>query len=215
MANGYFGNLCYNRALVFSFIVRAIHLRVLGFYWGIVGVILFLLFAIYRLTPRMLEMSDYALNPAQWISLLIFVPWMAWTEGYKGFHKAFAPRVIARAVYLRGEKRPYLTLLAPMFCMGYIYATRKRKIVSWVLTMVIVGLVLLLRLMPQPWRGIVDAGVVTGLSLGILSLIFFWISAEKDEWAHPISLDLPEKAASEARGEALDNTHNARVEQAS
>ena len=168
-----------------------IQLRNLGFYWGITGVILFLLFAVVRLTPRMLEIGEYALGPLHWIALIVFVPWMAWSEGYKGFHLAFSPRVVARARYLRQEKHPVLSLFAPMFCMGYIHATRKRKIVSWVLTLFIVGLILLLRITPQPWRGIVDAGVVVGLSLGILSIIYFWIRAESGNWQHSIALDLP------------------------
>jgi hypothetical protein len=34
----------------------------------------------------------------------------------------------------------------------------------------IVGLVLLVGMLPQPWRGIVDAGVVVGLGWGIVAL---------------------------------------------
>lgn len=172
-------------------LIRLFQLRILGFYWGIAGVILFLLFAIIRLTPRMLELVDFPLGPLHWIALLLFVPWMAWTEGYKGFHRAFAPRVVARARYLRSETHPVLSLLAPMFCMGYIHATRKRKIVSWVVTLVIVGLIMLLRITPQPWRGIVDAGVVTGLTLGITSILYFWFQVESSSWSHAIALDLP------------------------
>ena len=82
-------------------------------------------------------------------------------------------------------------MLAPVFCMGYIHATRKRKIVSWCVTLGIVMLVLLLRVTPQPWRGIVDAGVVTGLSLGILSLLFYVWQDLSGQWQHDIALDLP------------------------
>ena len=184
--------LCYNAAVDFFHPFAGITLRLLGFYWGVTGVILFLGYAIVRLTPRMLELADYSLGPLHWISLIVFVPWMAWTEGYKGFHQAFSPRVVARARHLRSESHPVLALLAPVFCMGYIHATRKRKIVSWILTICIVGLVMLLRITPQPWRGIVDAGVITGLGLGILSLLYFLLKAEKGEWTHPIALDLPD-----------------------
>lgn len=181
-------------------------MRILGFYWGIAGVILFLLFAIMRLAPRMMELGDFNLGPLHWIALLVFVPWMAWTEGYKGFHRAFAPRVVARARYLRTETHPVLSLLAPMFCMGYIHATRKRKIVSWAVTGVIVGLIMLLRITPQPWRGIVDAGVVTGLTLGILSILYFWFQVESSTWGHAIALDLPtaEKLDAEETTEQAD-----------
>ena len=169
-------------------------MRLLGFYWGIAGVIAFISFAVIRLSPRIAELTEYSLSPLQWLVLAVFVLWMAWAEGYKGFHRAFAPRVIARARYLRTStesSHPVLALLAPLFCMGYIHSTRKRKIVSIAVTSVIVGLVMLLRITPQPWRGIIDAGVVTGLSLGILSIVYFWFQVESGKWSHTIALDLP------------------------
>ncbi len=173
---------------------KEIPLRLIGFYWGIAGVIAFLMFAILRLSPRILELQAYTLSAVHWAILLVFVPWMAWSEGVKGFHRAFSPRVVARARYLRQESHPLLALMAPVFCMGYIHATRKRKIVSFVVTSVIVCLVMLLRITPQPWRGIIDAGVVTGLTLGVGSLIYFWLQVETGRWSHTIPLDLPEPA---------------------
>ena len=176
-------------------------MRTIGFYWGIAGVILFLSFAVLRLSPRMFELVNYTLGPLHWLLLLVFVPWMAWAEGYRGFHRAFSPRVIARARYLRAGSHPVLSLLAPLFCMGYIHATRKRKIVSWTVTLGIVGLVMLLRITPQPWRGIIDTGVVTGLSLGIISLIYFWIRAETGTWTYSIALELPDTDSPEQGGQ--------------
>ena len=168
-------------------------MRSLGFYWGVAGVIAFLLTAILRLSPRIGELTDYSLSALQWVVLVGFTLWMAWAEGYKGFHRAFSPRVVARARYLKTVSgKPLLLLLAPAFCMGYFHATRKRMIVSWVLTTTIVMLVLLLRITPQPWRGIIDTGVVTGLGLGILSLVFFWLQDLTGKWNHAIPLDLPE-----------------------
>lgn len=189
----FFCIICYNAALHYSVqhIIQDSQLRLLGFYWGIFGVIAFLLFAVLRLGPRILDLSDYTLSPLHWLLMVGFVLWMAWAEGYKGFHQAFSPRVIARARYLRTGSHPVLSLLAPLFCMGYIHSTRKRKIVSMVLTSVIIGLVMLLRITPQPWRGIIDAGVVTGLTIGIASLVYFWFQVESGRWNHPIGLDLP------------------------
>ena len=166
-------------------------MRLLGFYWGIAGVIIFLLYAVLRLSQHVLEMTEYNLNFFHWLLLIVFAVWMAWAEGYKGFHLAFSPRVIARARYLRYQSHPLLSLLAPLFCMGYIYATKKRKMVSYILTGTIIMMVMLLRITPQPWRGIIDVGVVAGLTLGILSLVYFWIQVETGKWDHPILLDLP------------------------
>jgi len=168
-------------------------LRSLGFYWGVAGVIAFLLTAILRLSPRIGELTDYSLSALQWVVLVGFTLWMAWAEGYKGFHRAFSPRVVARARYLKTVSgKPLLLLLAPAFCMGYFHATRKRMIVSWTLTSVIVGLILLLRITPQPWRGIIDTGVVTGLMLGIMSLLYFAVQEVAGQWRHSIKLDLPD-----------------------
>ena len=40
-----------------------------------------------------------------------------------------------------------------------------------------VGLVMLVHMLEQPWRGIVDAGVVTGLMLGVTSIIYYLIQS--------------------------------------
>ena len=104
---------------------------------------------------------------------------MAYAEGYKGFHLGFAPRVVRRASYLRDNPQLSHTLLAPLFCMGYFYTTTRRQIVSIGLTVMIICFVLIAGLLPQPWRGIVDAGVVVGLSLGVASILYFLAIAEK------------------------------------
>jgi hypothetical protein len=64
-----------------------------------------------------------------------------------------------------------MRLLAPVFCFGYFYASLRAKRVAWYGTLAIVGLILLIHQFDQPWRGIVDAGVVVGLSWGVATLI--------------------------------------------
>jgi hypothetical protein len=102
---------------------------------------------------------------------------MAYAEGYKGFHLAFAPRVVARASYLAQYPRIHHLLLAPLFCMCFFHTTRKRQLISIGLSCMILCFVLIARQLPQPWRGIVDAGVVVGLALGIISILYFVVSA--------------------------------------
>ena len=166
------------------------------------GVLTLLSTAVLRLSPRILELGEYRFGPEHWALLLVFVPWMAWAEGIRGFHRAFAPRVVARACYLKSGHHPVLWVLAPLFCMGYIHATTKRKIVSWSVTGIIVGLVLLLSITPQPWRGIIDAGVVTGLAMGIVSLLYFAARSLAGK-AQTYPLDLPEiSVAPAAAGDA-------------
>ncbi len=40
-------------------------------------------------------------------------------------------------------------------------------ITSWLVVVVVTSLVFGMRFVPQPWRGIVDAGVVVGLGMGL------------------------------------------------
>ena len=66
-----------------------------------------------------------------------------------------------------------LAVAAPLFCMGFFHAQRRRLIISHSLTLGIIVLILLIKLLPQPWRGIVDAGVVVGLAWGLVALLIF------------------------------------------
>ena len=140
--------------------------------WGVLGVAAMLGTAVYRLMPYVLELRDYELGALQLVAIVAWAGFMGWTEGYKGFHLGFSPRVAARARYLREHPRPLHVLFAPFFCFGYFHATRRRQITSIVVSLAIVGLVVLVKQLAQPWRGIVDIGVVLGLSMGIASLFF-------------------------------------------
>ena len=143
--------------------------------WGLSGVLLLLGQALYRLTPKALSTLQGELSGFQWGSLALFCLVMAYSEGYKGFYKAFSPRVAARA-FIAHERSLWATFLAPAFCMALFDATRKRLIVSWILVSAIIALVLSVQLLPDPWRGIVDAGVVVGLAIGWVSTLFHFIA---------------------------------------
>lgn len=145
----------------------------IGALWGFSGVVALLGFAIYRLTPRALEALESSLSTGQWIFLIVFALFMLVAEGYRGFQKKFSPRTAARVKYLRDHPRMLHVLLAPFFCMGYFFAKKKTQITAICLTLGIVLLVILVGKMPQPWRGLVDFGVVLGLSYGIASFAIF------------------------------------------
>lgn len=114
---------------------------------------------------------------------------MAYSEGYKGFQKSFSPRFAARVRYIQKEATVIEMLLAPAFCFGYFGSTNRRLISTYILTLMILIMVFFVRQLPQPWRGIVDAGVVVGLLWGSISLIAFVIKALTDE-KYPYSAEL-------------------------
>ncbi|GGC09405.1 hypothetical protein GCM10011352_39740 [Marinobacterium zhoushanense] len=145
--------------------------------WGFVGVCLLFGSAIYRLGAMALDLSVQGFSWYHWVALAFSILFMGFAEGYRGFQQNFSPRVAARIRYLSRNATPMRMILAPIFCMGFFHAQRRRQIVSFCLTGGIIVLVLLVRHLDQPWRGIVDVGVVLGLTWGIISLAAFTLQA--------------------------------------
>lgn len=143
----------------------------LGAVWATAGFSLILLDAINRLSRIAFEAVDAGLTPALWAVFALVIVFMGYAEGYRGFQKSFSPRCAARTFYLYNNPDRLSVLLAPLFIMGFFRATRKPFLVAWVGTSMIIVLVLILHWSPQPWRGIVDAGVVVGLSWGLVSYL--------------------------------------------
>lgn len=149
----------------------------MGAVWGVAGLSLLFGSALFRLYPYAQDLCGMSFKWFHWMALVASLLFMGYAEGYKGFHLKFSPRVAARALYLKSNPTVARVLFAPLFCMGFFHATRKRKIVSYSLTAMIVGLVVWVRTLEQPWRGIVDAGVVLGLGWGLVSVWLFTLKA--------------------------------------
>ena len=145
----------------------------IGAIWGFLGFTTLIGMALYRLTPLAVDTFNHELTPLHWIALVVCVVFMAYSEGYKGFQKAFSPRAAARLKYLKEHPKWNFVLFAPLFVMCFFHTTKKRKIVAYCLTSGIIVLILLVHQLDQPWRGVVDVGVVVGLSWGILSFFIF------------------------------------------
>lgn len=155
--------------------------------WGVVSVVYIVMKGLKKLVPIALQpFSRGDFTPIHWAMYGGFSLLMAYAEGYKGFQKKFSPLVVKRALTLdaRGgagspfERPGFLRLLlAGPYSMGLFHATKKRKTVSWVLTTGVVCLVQMVKRLPYPWRSIVDAGVVVGLTYGTLSICMIWARA--------------------------------------
>jgi len=100
----------------------------------------------------------------------------AYAEGYKGFHKKFAPLVVKRSFTLvigtAQGNNVWNYLLAPLYSMGLWGATPKRRTVSWGITSGVAGIVALVKKLPAAPRCIIDAGVVVGLTIGSASILY-------------------------------------------
>ncbi|MEM1158651.1 MAG: hypothetical protein AAF649_07430 [Verrucomicrobiota bacterium] len=160
--------------------------------WGVLGVVLILSQACWRLGLESLHAFESSWSPAHWITFVLIVIFMAYSEGYRAFQQQFSPRVVSRARTLLIRCTGAQFIFAPLFCMGFFHATRKRKIITYLVTLGIILLIIGVRLMPHPWRGMVDIGVVIGLSWGMIAIIAYTHIAWKNpNWDYPP--DLPEK----------------------
>ena len=172
--------------------------------WGLLGVMSLLGQAIYKLTPMAIE----PLGPdmSWWVAVcyVLCVVFMLYSEGYKGFHLNFAPRVVGRAAWLTdpgNTPRLHWLIFAPFFLMGLIGSNRRRTIIQWVLVSAIIVAVMVVRQLSQPWRGVVDAGVVAGLGLGCMSIFFYLVRSLSGSPPGIEKLDLPPAYVPEGSGQ--------------
>lgn len=149
--------------------------------WGAIGVAGILGFAIVRLTPVAIASLSSDLQWFHWLAYPASVVFMGYTEGYKAFQLQYSPRVVARALHLGAGGLSLSAIVAPLFCMGFFGATKKRLVISYAVTFGIVCLIIGVKLLPQPWRGIVDVGVVVGLGWGTLAIAWFWVQTLRGE----------------------------------
>ena len=149
----------------------------IGAVWGIAGVVLLLGSAVARLTPFAIDAVRIGLTPGQWMAFVASVAFFAYTNGYRVFQRQWSPRIVARAQALAADPTPARVALAPLFCMAYFGATPKRRAIAWGVTLGVIGLVVLVRRLAQPWRGIVDAGVVVGLGWAVVAIAWFAVRA--------------------------------------
>lgn len=168
--------------------------------WGVGGFVLILAQAIHRL-------ADLALEPVragtmtwwQWALYGLSILFMGYTEGYRALQRKTAPRVVARALHLGEHGRPLHIALAPLFCMGLFHATRRRLIATWLLYVGLILLIVAVRALSQPWRGMIDGGVVVGLTWGTIAILWMYGRALA---GHPpaASAELPEGNVDVQRG---------------
>ncbi|MGK4003485.1 hypothetical protein WMF31_12720 [Sorangium sp. So ce1036] len=157
---------------------REQRLRLAVVLWGVLGVALVLVEAVYRLAATAARsLTTHTLTTGQLTLLAVWTVVIAYVEGYRGFQQRFSPRVVARALYLAEHRRPLHVALGPLFCMALFHTTRRRLIATWALTLGIVALILLVRQMPPPYRAIVDAGVALALAWGTISILVFLAQA--------------------------------------
>lgn len=148
-------------------------MRPLVYGWAVVGVLVLLVQGLVKLIPVAAEAIRGPLSPLESFCLWTFVAINLYLEGYRGFQLRFVPRVVARALHLARMPNvgAWSVVLAPFFAMGFFHARRRARLSAWILSGLIALAVVLVRKLPYPWRGVVDAGVVAGLGYGTVVFV--------------------------------------------
>jgi hypothetical protein len=173
---------------------------IFGSLWGSLGVVYILAKAVKRVLPIALEpiTGSLLLTPIQWSCYAASCLFFAYAEGYKGFQCKFSPLVVKRSFSLvMGTPQGNNVLnyvLAPLYSMGLMNATKKRMIVSWSVSMGVTALVVVVKRLPGVWRCILDAGVVVGLTYGSASILWLFLKAIVTGQAPNVDACLPEAA---------------------
>ncbi len=128
-----------------------------------------MLWAIARLSWIAAEGLTSSLDWWHWLLLFANVGFMAYSEGYRGFQLGYSPRLARRVAHIRQAGSTLDCLLAPIYAMGFYSAPLPRLLITYLVTLGIIVLVFLFHQISQPWRGILDAGVVIGLIWGLVA----------------------------------------------
>ena len=159
-------------------------MAIFGSVWGTGGVLYILYKAISRVWPIAYEPlkvgNTLAFTNFHWVAYITSCLLFAYVEGYKGFQCKFSPLVVKRSCTLvvGSEQGTVLNyVLAPLYSMGLVHATKKRKITSWSVTIGVAVIVGIVKRLASPWRNIIDAGVVVGLSYGAISIILMYMKS--------------------------------------
>jgi hypothetical protein len=140
-------------------------------WWGVGGVALVFGMAVYRLGVRGLDTVVRGLTPGQWLALLLLTAVFVYGEGIRALQRRYIPHVMRRVELLRAEPRWWYRLLAPLHALTLIGASTRMLLKSWAGTIAIALAVVIVRSMPDPWRGIVDVAVASALAWGTLALL--------------------------------------------
>ena len=146
-------------------------LGIVAAWWAAAGLVGLLLYAIVRLAAVVAEGAADPWDWRHWVVAGANAAFMAWSEGYRGFQCRFSPRTAARVKWLLHNGSPTRAVAAPLVAMGYINATPRRLAGTYALTVFVVGAIVIVHMLPQPWRAALDIGVVIGLAWGLASFV--------------------------------------------
>lgn len=139
--------------------------------WAVLGIAVLFAWAIVRLGRRGVLTISGGLAELEWVALVLLTAAFVYLEGYRALDRRWIPAMMRRARDLRFERNTMLRLLAPLHCLSLIGVGRTALLRAWLGTAAIVAAVLVVRSLPEPWRGIVDFAVAAALAWGLAGIL--------------------------------------------
>lgn len=138
--------------------------------WAVLGVTAVFIEAIVKLAARGLVTVRGGLEVLEWLALLLLAGAFLYGEGVRALQRRWVPHVLERSQAVRSAPLHW-RLLAPLYAMLLVGAPRRTLARAWLGVLAIVAAVLLVRALPEPWRGIVDLAVAGALAWGLGALL--------------------------------------------
>ena len=135
-------------------------------FWGVGGILGVIGYGVFQLGQRAAQVPSYELMWYHWGVLVLTTAALIYVKAYKAFYRSLAPRIAARADQVRRHPTPLRVLLAPLYCMGYFDVDPGTQLRMVVITLAMILLVVIVSLVPEPWRAILDIAIAVALALG-------------------------------------------------
>jgi hypothetical protein len=164
--------------------------------WALLGVALLFSSAVFRLGRRGIETLQAGLGGFHTAALVVLVVLFVYGEGFRAIQKRYAPHLLGRVRDVAGHPNPVYHVLAPLYAMSLVGAPRGTLVRAWSGVAAIVCAVLLLRITPDPWRGIVDLAVALALAWGLGAILLR--AGRRGLVAPPSAREAPDRNRSEA-----------------
>jgi hypothetical protein len=143
--------------------------------WGVLAIAGTFVDGIVRLGMRAYTEMSPGISAGQWIAFALLTLMMTYIEGYRALQRRFVPSVVTRA--WKAGARPLWATLAPLYAVSLVGAPLRTIARSFLGISMIVLCVVLVRQLPSPWRGIIDAAVACALGWGLIALLASCASA--------------------------------------
>lgn len=138
--------------------------------WAVVGTAVLLGASSIQLGLRGAATIVAGLNGVEWLGLIVLTVAFVYGEGIRAIQRRYLPHVFRRIERLRSA-HPIHHVLAPLYAMSLVGFPLRELIAAWAGVAGIVLAVVLVAMLPQPWRGIVDFAVASALGWATIAFV--------------------------------------------